>query len=457
MTFKDLYREKIDMRKKYDLVIVGAGPAGLTAAKTAGENGLNVAILERKTHITDINRLCTMMVLVLNEYIFGERPTFNARDKRLCFPVNGFSIRYEGPTKNLYAWYFYSPRGNCIVFGNYDEAERLGDEGRISVVHSKSALLQGLLEDAVRNGVEVFTNANVIDIEKGKDGMRVKTFEGKRFTGTFVIAADGTNSVITKRLGLNKERTFYATLSGMGWDMLGTEVEGPLSLKSWMGEDEIRVYYFGIPRAYSDEYVFFAGGFDPTFDYNSVLDRFIHKGRFSHWFRNVELIRKVGSVENVYSPIAEPFKDNVLIVGDAAWCQEIEINGAILCGWKAANAVTVALRDKKLNREGISSYLNWWKRSLFERHDYRDYLKPFTMTAYMSYEEIDYIFSLFKDPLPPCLHAFTGGQLLGAEIMNRLPQISKERPKLAEKIMKFATSPIEHALAYGMRVGFPNR
>ena len=121
--------------------------------------------------------------------------------------------------------------------------------------------------------------------------------------------------------------------------------------------------------------------------------------------------------------------------------------------------LTNALDDYrcKLNREGISNYINWWKHSLFEHHDYRDYLKPFTMTAYMNYEEIDYIFSLFKDPLRPCLHAFSGGQLIGMEIMNRLPLISKERPKLAEKIMKFATNPIEQGLAYGVKAGFPNR
>jgi flavin-dependent dehydrogenase len=39
------------MGKKYDLVIVGAGPAGLMAAKVAGEYGLTVALLERKTNI----------------------------------------------------------------------------------------------------------------------------------------------------------------------------------------------------------------------------------------------------------------------------------------------------------------------------------------------------------------------------------------------------------------------
>jgi hypothetical protein len=180
------------MTKCYDVVIVGAGPGGLTAAKFAGENGLNVAILERKTHIVDINRACTMMVLVLNEYIFGERPTLNERNKRLCFPVNGFSLRYEGPTKNLYAWHFYSPGGQCISFGDHDKAERLGDEGRISVVHSKAALLQDLLEDTQRAGVEVFTDSNAVDIEKTGDRVSVKTADGRTFTGTFVIAADGT-------------------------------------------------------------------------------------------------------------------------------------------------------------------------------------------------------------------------------------------------------------------------
>jgi flavin-dependent dehydrogenase len=445
------------MSKHYDVVIVGAGPAGLTAAKFAGENGLNVALLERKTHITDVNRACTMMVLVLNEHIFGERPIFNEKNKKLSFPVNGFSVPYKGPTKNLYAWQFYSPGGQCITFGDYWESERLGDEGRISVVHCKSALLEGLLEDAERNHVEVFPSTNVVDIQKIKNGVTVHSAEGKTFTGTFVIAGDGTNSIIARRLGLNDERIFYATLVGLGWDMLGTEVEEPLALKAWVGEDEVPTYYFGIPRAYGDEYVFMGGGFAPNIDYRPFLERFVKQGRFSHWFRNAKPVSTVGFTENVYSPIPEPFRDNVLLVGDAAWCQEIEINGAILCGWNAANAVTFALADNKPNREGISGYLDWWKRSLFERHDYRDYMKPFTMTAYMSYEEIDYIFGLFKEPLPRCLHAFTGGRLMGEEIMNRLPVISQERPKLAEKIMKFATGSLEAAMAHEMRAGFPNR
>ena len=83
------------MNKKYDLVIVGAGPAGLMAAKTAGENGLDVALIERKTSMTKISRV-DAGALGINEYHFMEILKYNSRDKRFCFPVCGFSIPYDG-------------------------------------------------------------------------------------------------------------------------------------------------------------------------------------------------------------------------------------------------------------------------------------------------------------------------------------------------------------------------
>ena len=59
------------MSTKYDLVVVGAGPAGLTAAKVAAESGLSVAVLERKDTIHEILRMCGMMLVTLSGNLHG--------------------------------------------------------------------------------------------------------------------------------------------------------------------------------------------------------------------------------------------------------------------------------------------------------------------------------------------------------------------------------------------------
>ncbi|GAI99384.1 unnamed protein product, partial [marine sediment metagenome] len=46
---------------KYDLIVVGGGPGGLMAAKTAAEDGLKVVLIERKRNITEINRACSQI------------------------------------------------------------------------------------------------------------------------------------------------------------------------------------------------------------------------------------------------------------------------------------------------------------------------------------------------------------------------------------------------------------
>ena len=42
----------------YDVVIVGAGPAGLMAAKRGAEKGLRVVVIERKKDVSRIRRAC---------------------------------------------------------------------------------------------------------------------------------------------------------------------------------------------------------------------------------------------------------------------------------------------------------------------------------------------------------------------------------------------------------------
>ena len=90
------------MAKKYDLVVVGGGPAGLMAARVAGENGLKTALLERKTDMTKVRRVDGGILSPVNEYTFGEILTFNPEAKKIGFPVKE-EFRFGVSDANLVA------------------------------------------------------------------------------------------------------------------------------------------------------------------------------------------------------------------------------------------------------------------------------------------------------------------------------------------------------------------
>ena len=84
------------MAKKYDLVVVGGGTSGLEAAKTAAQNGLKVALLERKSHPAKVYRACAQMFLMNNDSFYNERMYFSREKKKWVFPLNNFSVTYKG-------------------------------------------------------------------------------------------------------------------------------------------------------------------------------------------------------------------------------------------------------------------------------------------------------------------------------------------------------------------------
>jgi flavin-dependent dehydrogenase len=177
------------------------------------------------------------------------------------------------------------------------------------------------------------------------------------------------------------------------------------------------------------------------------------RGPFAPWFKKVKKIRTASCVGNLYEPISEPFKDNVLVVGDAAYSPQISINGGIICGWKAANAVVLALLEGKRNKEGVTGYLTWWKKEIIDR-----FPAPVgNPLEALEDDEIDYFFSLFKEPLAATLDPLTVGEYMQEYMAKIMPTVASERPEILQKLQEYQTEPKDELLAERGKAGFPNR
>jgi flavin-dependent dehydrogenase len=208
-------------------------------------------------------------------------------------------------------------------------------------------------------------------------------------------------------------------------------------------------YMFIMPRAYEDELSAIFLTLDPRVNLDDVSDYFMKENPFfSQWYENAEQGKTLAFSQYVYSPIKVPYQDRVLLAGDVGSCQELENTGAMISGWKAGNAIAAALKEEKVGIESqaVSDYLAWWKAVYLEGHPHEMYLMNFAMPYVIDSEEmINYIFSLIKDPLPPCYNPYAAMGLLGQKIQSIIPTIQQERPDIMAKLAKMS-APIAEAL-----------
>ncbi len=430
------------MSQKYDVVIVGAGPSGLLAAKAIGLSGFKVALIDRKSDITRLDRLCGQTLVSMNDYYFGDIINYNRQGKRIAFLNSGFSFKYDGPVKNCNAWHIFSPNGNRLPFGLPEETRKKGDQGAVGISYDKEILFKCLLEEVEEAGVDVFTGINVSEVSTSSDGAKVSG-GGQVFEGSYVIAADGTNSRIAKLLGFNRDRTFYSYLLCLGWYMRNVKApELDILMSSITQKTVAPGLMFVFPRPYEDDLNVAFLALDPRVKLEDVADYFMKENPFfSQWFKDAQLLKKYAASQYIYSPVKEPYMDRVLLAGDTGACQELENSGAMISGWKAGSAIAAALKEDKVGMQaiGISNYVDWWKSTYIEKCPHEAYLMNFAMPYVLDREEdLDYIFSLVKDPLPPCWNPYAAMNHMGQLIQSLIPTIQKERPDLMPKLAKMS-------------------
>jgi flavin-dependent dehydrogenase len=425
------------MTKLYDAIVVGAGPAGLLAAKAAAENGLNVALLERKKQPERMHRSCGQTLISMNEYYFGNLVNYNIRDKLICFSSDGFSFRYDGPVQNIYNLAIYTPKGHPVEFGNLESQRGKGDFGRVGLTFDKEELSRSLLSELRKCHVDIFPHTYIERTIIRNDRVYAEG-SGQSFEGSYLIAADGSNSKIAHYLGLNQSRIFYCNAIGISYyvsNVVGLRPDQVVRTSNYLPDGAVRTYF--VPRPIEGEFNIVCVTVDPRCDMKAAGEIVLKEGLSGKWLAKARVLRTFTAVASCYSPIQTPYKDRVLVIGDAAGTQELEITGAMLSGWKAGQAVSTAVLENKIGMEssGVNQYLSWWKKTYIDFYSYDAFMKgncfPYILT---NGDEYEYVFGLLRETLPATWNPYSSPT---AEAMRRvMPVIQQERPEVLAKLLR---------------------
>ena len=200
----------------YDVIVVGAGPAGSMTAKTAAERGLDVLLLERELEV-GVPDKCGEFLPSLQEM------------RRLTPDVPDL----EG---------LFDPPDYCIVNRTKHVKFVFPNEVEITVpfrglVVERKLYDKHLTNEAARAGAEVATLTSVVDLLDGGEGVRAKNTDGViDLPAKTVVAADGAYSLVARRAGLPVSRDPLDYGVGYQYEMVNVDHD-PDYVDMYLGED----------------------------------------------------------------------------------------------------------------------------------------------------------------------------------------------------------------------------
>jgi flavin-dependent dehydrogenase len=427
----------------YDIVVVGAGPAGMMAAKTVSREGLKVLLVEAKGDLTKVRRACCAN-LINEPNTHGEFITIEG--ELIRFHVNDFTVRYTGDWIKLERNIRVSPGGKCLSLSREIDP--------VAISFNKEILLENLLEDTLKNKVEVRSNTLVTSVENIPDGVKVHVRSGERdheIIAKYAVAADGVNSRTVEALGLNKERKLFGGFSVVSYLMEEVDCPYPRAWLNFVGRGHVKG---GKGQLYMDPKPPRDPQNPPQFELTcgcpigtspkEAIDEFMKGGRFSPWFKKAQVIETRTAVLYFRTPISEPVKGRVVIVGDAPSFIEVYVQGALMYGYQGAKAIIKEMKGE----DGLSEYTQSWKNT-FE-YNFPGEIEKATQAFglhVLEDEELDYLFGLTEnDNISGYLNEFTDPDRVMGGILKNLQRIRKERPALAKKIEEFGKVSVTEAL-----------
>ncbi len=339
----------------YDVLVIGAGPSGSTAARYAAKAGCRTLLIEKRAEI-GVPVRCGEGIAKgwLEEVGIPPSPRF------ILHEVEGARV--------------FAPDGTCLTI----DSAAAGNEVGYTV--DRGLFDRHLAAEAARAGAEIRIRTSAVALlqqEGSVVGARCEHM-GRTFDvhASLVIGADGFESQVGRWAGLathlkmrDVDACLEYTMVGVGGDpryddfYLGSCAPGGYAWVFWKGEDVANVG-LGVNLAKIRDRA----------DAKGYLDRFV--AAHPELARG-QVLQEIAGAVSVSPPLERTVADGLMLVGDAARMIDPVTGGGILngclAGMYAGEVAGEALEAADFGAAFLARYETRWRARL-EEGLYRNYL-----------------------------------------------------------------------------------
>ena len=359
-----------------DVLVIGAGPAGSSAAKHAALNGAEVLMIDKKSEI-GVPKRCA-------EGVSKEGL------KQLGIEPNPRWI-----TKELSGVRMVSPNGTDVILD--EDKVKLPEAGYIL---ERKVFDKFMAMDAARAGAQIMVKTMATGLKREGDRVIVSAehmdheFE---IQAKIIIAADGPESRVGRWAGLKTGTKPKNMESCAQFEMVNVEMKEPDCIEFHFGSVAPGGYAWIFPKG--DDLANVGLGILNTLTektaYQHLLE-FVDNNPATQNAQPVEL--NIGG-DPVGGVIKDLVADNVLVVGDAAGMVNPLTGGGITSGMTggriAGEVAAKAVKDEAWSAKDMKEYKKLCQEEVAD--SFKKYLKTKEYLLSLSDEELDSIAEAFQE------------------------------------------------------------